>query len=322
MLFSAPMYRRCVFAAFFAFGCQKLAPPIATNPAVEPASADPIASEADPEPESDEAANAPFFGVVLVGDTVDLAPKTDGRLESIRVKPGQRVKRGEILAQLDRRMLRQSLSVAEAQLVLAEERFNRRVPLAKGEGTISKEELSTTKMQMLDQRARVNELRHALSEADIRAPFDGMVASRFYDPGALTPAGRPILRVISASVPRVRFALPEAQAGALAVGRQVSVLVEGVKEPFSAEVESVSPEIDTAARMVFALARLEVPEARRDSLRSGQVAHVKAVIAGEARGVEAKHELPPARVARPRHGSARLRRRSQTTTAPLGRAAR
>jgi len=54
----------------------------------------------------------------------------------------------------------------------------------------------------------------------------------------------------------------------------VSVLIDGVEEPVRAEVESVSPEVDAAARMIFAQARLDVPSLR-DELRSGQVAHVE-----------------------------------------------
>ena len=84
-----------------------------------------------------------------------------------------------------------------------------------------------------------NDLEHALAEAEIRAPFDGVVAARFFDPGALTRGGRPILRVISSSIPRVRFAIPEPQSSAISVGGTVSVVVEGVKEPVRAEVESV-----------------------------------------------------------------------------------
>ena len=267
------MYRLCAVVIVLA-GCHHAfaPPPSSRQPAVEaPVDDSPaLVSAAEEAP----AENASFLGVVLSGETADLAPKVDGRIESVLVRPGDRIRRGAVLARLDRRQMRRSVAVARAELQEAEQRLARRVPLAKGEGIISPEELSSTRMQVLDQRSKLNDLEHALAEAEIRAPFDGVVAARFYDPGALTQGGRPILRVISSSVPRVRFAIPEAQASAIKVGGKVSVLIDGVEEPVRAEVESVSPEVDAAARMIFAQARLDVPSLR-DELRSGQVAHVE-----------------------------------------------
>ena len=248
-------------------------PPSAAASAVEATVDDPPGLA--PGAEEGPTETSSFLGVVLSGETADLAPKIDGRIEAVLVRPGDRIRRGAVLARLDRRQIRRSVAVARAELHEAEQRLARRVPLARGEGIISAEELSSTRMQMLDQRSKLNDLEHALAEAEIRAPFDGVVAARFYDPGALTQGGRPILRVISASVPRVRFAVPEAQGGAIKVGDAVSVLVDGVEAPLRAEIESVSPEVDAAARMIFAQARLEVPSSLRDQMRSGQVAHVK-----------------------------------------------
>jgi hypothetical protein len=75
-------------------------------------------------------------------------------------------------------------------------------------------------------------------------------------------------------VPRVRFCIPEAQAGKVAVGHDVTVAVDGVTVPLTAVVENVAPEIDSAARMVFAVGRLTVPAALSNDVRSGQVARV------------------------------------------------
>src|SRR5262245_46293505 len=227
--------------AVLSAGCSpRVAPLAAPPPVVESPAGE--GSDEDPEAEGGEPANAPFLGVVLTGETVEVAPKTDGRLEALLVKPGDRVKRGAVLAVLDRRLLRQNLAVARAQLSEAEERLARRVPLAQGDGTISREELSTTRMEVLEQQSKVNGLKQALAEAEIRSPVDGTVAARFYEPGALTQPGRPILRLISASVPKVRFAIPEGRVAAVAVGAQVSVVIDGMERPLVARVESVAPE--------------------------------------------------------------------------------
>lgn len=223
----------------------------------------------------DERAAAGWFGVVLAGDSVDIAAKSDARILAVRVAPGAHVKAGAVLVTLDRHLLQQRLSVARAELAEANERYARRQPLARADATISKEELSLSRMQVLEQRARVAELAQALADADVRAPFDGTVAARFVDGGALTAAGRPLLRLLSDAVPRVRFAVPPADAATLAPGAAVAVRVDGVAAPVRATVESVAPEIDSAARLVFVLARLDVPAARRGEVRAGQLARVR-----------------------------------------------
>jgi RND family efflux transporter MFP subunit len=222
----------------------------------------------------DEAGAKGFLGVVLAGETVDIAAKSDGRIAKLRVHPGDRVHAGAVLVTLDQSLLRRRLSVARAELAEANDRYTRRKPLANADAVISKEELSVSRVQVLEQRARVDELAQSLADAEIRAPFDGTVAARFADVGALTAAGRSILRLNSDSVPRVRFAVPPTLSGTLAPGQKVSVLVDGTGEPLVAVVESVAPEVDSAARLVFVLGRLELPPRRRSEVHSGQLARV------------------------------------------------
>src|SRR5690242_17521981 len=42
-----------------------------------------------------------FLGVIVASESVDLTAPLEGRIESIRVQPGDRIRRGEIVATLD-----------------------------------------------------------------------------------------------------------------------------------------------------------------------------------------------------------------------------
>ena len=106
------MYRLCAVVIVLA-GCHHAfaPPPSSRQPAVEaPVDDSPAlvsaAEEAPPEKTS-------FLGVVLSGETADLAPKVDGRIESVLVRPGDRIRRGAVLARLDRRQMRRSVAVAQ-----------------------------------------------------------------------------------------------------------------------------------------------------------------------------------------------------------------
>lgn len=218
-----------------------------------------------------------FLGVLLAGETVELAPKSEGRIETVRVKPGDRVARGAVVAVLDVRPLRRQLAIAQAALAEAHRRVTRRLPLTRGLVAISSDELGTARLQMLEARARVQQLREALVATEVRAPFGGVVSARYADAGAIVGPGHPVVRLITEEAPRVRFAVPEDRIEDIAVGARVRIELKTPRLILVGVVETVAPEIDSAARMFFVVATLQAPPRSRWS--SGRVARVAPITA-------------------------------------------
>jgi RND family efflux transporter MFP subunit len=223
-----------------------------------------------------------FLGVLLTGQDVDIAPKVEGRVLTVVVKPGDRVHRNQVLAHMDVRAARESLHLAEATLADAKARLARRTGMAAG--VLSQEEISNAEALVLDRRARVGELRALINDAAVRAPFDGAVTTRFLDPGAMAGPARPIMRVVGGSDVRVRFAIPEEQTGSVAAGMRAHLSLKSQAQPLVAVVESVAPEVDAAARMTFAVARVELPPRGAAQLSAGMVARVLVDRADERTG--------------------------------------
>jgi multidrug efflux pump subunit AcrA (membrane-fusion protein) len=88
-----------------------------------------------------------------------------------------------------------------------------------------------------------------------------VVAARYLDPGALVHAQTPIVRLISADELRVRFAISEDEALRFAPAVRIRARVAASGMQLDGTVESIAPEVDTAARMIFAEARLDPPAA-------------------------------------------------------------
>lgn len=220
-----------------------------------------------------------FLGVVLSGETVDLAPKIDGRLQAVKVKPGDHVARGSVVAELDTRAARDALALAEASLKDAKERLERRSGLA--EGVLSVEEISNARVMVLDKKARVDELRVLVTDAKLRAPFDGVVAQRYSDAGAMAGPTRPVIRLLGSRDARVRFAVTEENAGRVTAGMRAWLTVKALPRPLPLRVESVAPEVDTAARVIFAVAHVDAPAAVLAKLSDGMVGRVSIDDEGE-----------------------------------------
>jgi RND family efflux transporter MFP subunit len=240
-----------------------------------------------------------YLGVVVTRDAVDVAAETAGRVDSVTVRVGDRVSRGDVLARLDTRELEQDLGMARASLTAAEAevtrirsqvreaetRYKRRSDLP---DIFSREELESAKMEMetaeatlkaaearvSEQEAQVEQLRDRLGRTEIRAPFEGTVALRYLDPGATVLAGSPVVRLLSTEELLVRFAVPPEKVESLAVGDQVEVAIEDAEVRSPATVLHIAPEIDGPSRMVFVEARLDAPEETLGRIRSGLVARV------------------------------------------------
>jgi RND family efflux transporter MFP subunit len=243
-----------------------------------------------------------WLGVVVAEASVELATRVEGRVESVRVRVGDPVKQGDVVATLEARSAQQELAVAEAELLSkraelrvvalsleeARERLKRRsAPGPLTTGAISEEELSTARYeermavakleiartQVLQHEARVAQFRQRVTEASIRAPFEGVVASRYVHPGALLQVGQPVVHLLRKGALQVRFAIPSSQVRQVEVGQGLVLEVMEQDRQLKGHVTQLAPEVDVAARMVFAMA--EVDGADATHVPAGTVVRVR-----------------------------------------------
>lgn len=148
-------------------------------------------------------------------DNVELTTRVSGVVETVLVKPGQRVKKGAVLLRLDRTVLQARLDEATAEqaradadeadarreLERAEELFNRTVSSA------SELEAATlrhvrAKAALSGANARLMIAKKNLDDAELKAPFSGVVSSVPGGPGTVVTADcQPKTLVILSSQP-------------------------------------------------------------------------------------------------------------------------
>ena len=136
-------------------------------------------------------------GTIEPEQLVEVRPKISGIVEHFRVDAGDRVKAGQVVAEIDRETL--EAAVREARAVLQEARVAtdqtaldlHRTENLFGRGVESKEALDRARNQHAGGAARVEraeatleKLEQELAYATITAPIDGVVLRRSLDPGA------------------------------------------------------------------------------------------------------------------------------------------
>jgi RND family efflux transporter MFP subunit len=285
------------------------APQAAATPVLGPAvtpTPEPVAPEAPP-----PRAPAQYVGVIFARQLVDIAARSEGRLEALYVHLGDHLKPGDVVAKIESYAITQQLDMAEAtlraaqaevrsasvELKDAEVRHNRRERLVHA-GLLAKEELATATVQVerarttlevaqarvAEQQARVRQTKDALANTVITATFEGTVAARYIEPGATVHVGSPVINLMRSEDLWVRFAVPEEIRLTLPVGASVSVRLAGLPEVIPGTIAHIAPGVDTMSREVVVEAKLQVPTAWRGQMQPGLSGYVMATSAPRSDG--------------------------------------
>lgn len=148
----------------------------------------------------------PFIAKVLFDKTIKLSTKLAGYIQKIYVTETQKVKKGELLVQIDDTELRSSIDALNSTLLsqkkdleLAKSIYRRNLELYKVGGLpkekldISKVSLNLKESMIENTKQKIFQIKHQLSYLKIIAPFDGYIDSVILHEGDLAAAGRPIL---------------------------------------------------------------------------------------------------------------------------------
>ena len=177
-----------------------------------------------------------YGGVVQAAQRADLTFTLSGRVEQRPAEIGATVKRGAILAVLDRRPLRNALSAARARrttLTTQLEQSGRdakRAERLRSANAIGAEELEKTvagrdtlSAQLAAANAEVAEASRLLGEATLRAPFEGTVIDVRVEPGEFAQAGRPAILLSGEKLAEVEVEVPESLRSIVSVGESAAI---------------------------------------------------------------------------------------------------
>ncbi len=136
-----------------------------------------------------------FPGKLQASQTVDLSFITSGDLVELPGEEGLRLKKDELIAKLDARDAQSALDAVRADLTLAKAELDRNQTLF-DEELISAAEFDVKRRTFDVSLAAFNTASKAVSDTEIRAPFDGVVARRLVENFEKVQAGQAIVTFI------------------------------------------------------------------------------------------------------------------------------
>ncbi|MBR5133518.1 MAG: efflux RND transporter periplasmic adaptor subunit [Alistipes sp.] len=149
-----------------------------------------------------------FAALSTADDAVNLAFKIAGRVADVPVAKGQSVRRGELLAELDKRDVELQVEAAEATYREAESRLKRGERLLE-HNAISLQEVESLKSRVAQARSAYENALDLLKETRIVAPFAGVVERVYVDTYQRVASGETIVRIVNPVSTTIGFTAPE-----------------------------------------------------------------------------------------------------------------
>ncbi len=207
-------------------------------------------------------------GTLSAIGTVEVGTQVSGTLKQVLVDFNDHVKKDQLLAVLDKRVLKSAVQEAKASLMkaraqeeLAQADFKRSKRLydnkmvSEQEFVQGKTNLATAKASVISAETSLNRAETNLNYADIRSPIDGTIIQRNVEPGQTVAASfsTPTLFLVAADLSKmeIQALVDESDIGQIRLNQSVRFTVEAYPDKsFSGMVKQIRLQPSTVNNVV------------------------------------------------------------------------
>ncbi|MFM1855068.1 MAG: hypothetical protein RLZ83_377 [Pseudomonadota bacterium] len=215
-------------------------------------------------------------GTLKARQSVTLRPEVSGRIRELGFTDGQRVRKGQLLLQLDDTLQQAQLKQAEAAAAIARTNLQRSRDLA-AQNFVSQSAVDQNAAALEVALAQVALAQAQVGRMRVSAPFDGIADIRSVSVGDYVKDGAEIVVIEDLSSLMVDFRLPERYLSRLKGGQTVDLQLDAMPgRSFAARIEAIDAQLDTNGRSILVRARLSNPDGM---LRGGMFARARTVLA-------------------------------------------
>lgn len=226
-------------------------------------------------------------GTLVPSKQAVVAAQAAGRVLSVAVRPGNAVKEGQVLVEIDQANLalqlaqqRATADATRAQLFSSQQQLERTEELAR-QGLTSPSALEQARsataaleanMTALESAVSVAEL--ALSNATVRAPIDGVISERSVEAGQTIGTGTALFTVVNLDEMEFQASGSVTSSALVSPGQAVEVTAAGLaNETFEGEVTRVNPVAASGTRTIpiYVLIDNEPGRLRGGMFATGQI---------------------------------------------------
>jgi membrane fusion protein (multidrug efflux system) len=210
-----------IISLLFLISCQKSSP--------EQTSLNPIPIKVRQVEEEIASRLIRLTGTIMPYEKAGLSFKVPGRIESIHVDDGDRVEKGELLAELETGDYELGVKMAQAQVKALEPEFDRQKTLL-ADGAITQANFEKFEAQYKVATYQLDLARRRLDDCLMFAPFKGEIALKKADQGELTAPERMVLLLINMDQAEAEIGVSDIDVHYFELGKKVVLTINAIQD--------------------------------------------------------------------------------------------
>ncbi len=168
-----------------------------------------------------------YSGTVEEENGTSLSFTTGGTILQLKVKVGDRVRKGQLIATVDPTQVKNTYEMAHATRMQAEDAYGRMKQLH-DKGSLTELKWVEAQSQLQQAVAAEGIAKKSLADCALHAPFDGIVSEKYAEVGQNAAPGMPIVKLVTTNVLNVKISVPESEMANVRVRQRARIAVQAL----------------------------------------------------------------------------------------------
>ncbi len=168
-----------------------------------------------------------YSGTVEEENGSSLSFTTGGTILQLKVKVGDRVRKGQLIATVDPTQVKNTYEMAHATRMQAEDAYGRMKQLH-DKGSLTELKWVEAQSQLQQAVAAEGIAKKSLADCALHAPFDGVVSEKHAEVGQNATPGMPIVKIVTTNVLNVKISVPESEMTSVRVHQRARIAVQAL----------------------------------------------------------------------------------------------
>jgi RND family efflux transporter MFP subunit len=231
---------------------------------------------------ADELQDLAYSGTIEASTSIPLTFASVGTVERVLVSEGDAVRKGQLLAELDKTTFQNAYDMALATQARAEDAYQRVTPMHKN-GTLTDVKYVEVETGLQQAKAAAGIAKKALDNCRLYSTTDGFVGKCSVDPGIVTVPNIASITIVRISKVFARVAVPENEIARIKKGEAAEIHIGALgAQEYSGTIEEIGVMADVLAHTYKIKIAIPNPEG---VIKPGMVCDAIMRFPGEARGL-------------------------------------
>lgn len=185
-------------------------------------------------------------------ELIFVSPDEQGRVETLKVREGDHVKKGDLLFTVDDDLQKADVVVRNTAVVNAQQSFDRAKELLKSAAGTQKT-YDDAEAALRQAKANLEWSQTRLARRDAHSPGDATVQQIYFRPGETVPAGKPVVALLPPGNLKIRFFAPQSVLPEIKYGQTVGISCDGCDKDLTAKVSFISRSAEYTPPVIYSL---------------------------------------------------------------------